>query len=318
MQRCFSPVIFSCLIRQRLASAALPWLVVVVLMRPAPAPAHGSLENGRMLQVRVAGPNGHAPAPWNDSYYTWNQNSQNFTGYAAANFSYAATAPDGTLASAGINDGVHSGLNFSGLNNAAASWQQTAVAAGGSVSLHFLATAPHDPSHFAVYLTRAGVNPGTKVLAWNDLEFLGNWSVGNAARPVGTSTRPNPVGGTILSYDWAVPIPADRAGHAALLVIWQRDDPAGEAFFSVQDLNVAPAAIAAPQLALTAGTNGSIALDLRATPGQSYDLQATDDLASPVWSVLATGTPDATGHWLASDPSAGSHPRRFYRAVAKP
>ncbi len=296
------------------------WMLALLLpglLVPTLASAHGSLENGRMVQVRVAGPNGHAPAPWNDSYYTWNQNSQNFPGYANAGFSYAATVPDGTLASAGINDGVHTGLNFSGLNLASAAWQQTAVAAGASVPLHFLATAPHDPSHFAVYLTKAGVNPDTKVLAWADLDFLGSWAVGNAARPVTTSTRPNPVGGTMLSYDWSVPIPTDRAEHAALLVIWQRDDPAGEAFFSVQDLNVTTAAPATPQLAVASGTGGTVNLDLRGTPGQTYDLQTTDTLDNPTWTVIATGTPDATGHWSTNDPAAGAHPRRFYRAVAR-
>ena len=303
----------------RLAAARLfrPFflcLLVAALTRPDAAAAHGSLENGRMFQVRVAGPNGSAPAPWNDSYYTWNQNSQNFPGYAAANFSYASTVPDGTLASAGINDGVHSGLNFAGLNNASSKWQQTAVAAGGSVPLHFLATAPHDPSHFLVYLTRPGVNPDTKVLAWADLELLGSWAAGDATHPVTNSNRTNPVGGTILSYDWTVPIPSDRAGHVAVLVIWQRDDPAGEAFFSVQDLNVTATAVA-PQLVLTRSTTGGMTLDLRGTPGQSYDLQATASLENPAWTVLATGTPDNTGHWLTTDPNAATYPRRFYRAL---
>lgn len=45
-------------------------LAAVGLLPAARARAHGSLENGRMLQVRLAGPNGHTPAPWNGSYYT--------------------------------------------------------------------------------------------------------------------------------------------------------------------------------------------------------------------------------------------------------
>ncbi len=289
-----------------------------LLFRPTAATAHGSLENGRMLQVRAAGPNGHAPAPWNDSYYTWNQNSQNFPSYANANFLYSATVPGGTLASAGINDGVQSGLNFTGLNTPSAAWQQTAVAAGASVPLHFLATAPHDPSKFLVYLTKAGVNPDTKTLAWADLELLGSWAAGDATHPVTTSTRANPIGGTILSYDWSVPIPTDRSGHAALLVIWQRIDPAGEAFFSVQDLRVSPAATpTAPQLAVTWAAGG-ITLNLSGTPGQSYDLQATASLDNPTWTVLSTGTADTTGHWQVSDPNAASYSRRFYRAVVRP
>ena len=312
----YSPVRLFLPVRPRRWLVVAPLLAASLLL-PGRTHAHGSLENGRMLQVRVAGPNGHAPAPWNESYYTWNQDSNTFPAYADANFSYRSAVPDGTIANAGFNDGVQGSLNFSGLNNASPNWQQTAVAAGASVPLHWLATATHNPSHFLVYLTRAGINADTRVLAWADLELLGSWAVGSATKPVATSTRANPVGGVIPSYDWTVPIPADRSGHVALLVIWQRDDPAGEAFFSVQDFAVtaAPAA-AAPQLAV-AHTQGGISLDLRGTPGQSYDLQATDSLAAPAWTVLATGSPDSTGHWLTSDPNTADRPRRFYRAVAR-
>ena len=273
--------------------------------------AHGNLENSRMIRVRVAGPNGTLPAPWNESYYTWNQDSNNFPGYASTGFKYSTTVPDGTIASAGINDGVHTGLNFSGLNNPSDRWPTTAATAGSAVSLHWLATALHDPSHFQVYLTRAGANTASGTLAWADLDFLGAWSVGSTTRPVTTSTRPNPVsGGTIPSYDWTVPIPADRAGHVILVVIWQRDDPAGEAFFAVQDFLVA----GAPTLAVSMASGGVTNLDLRGTPGQAYDLQATDDLAHPSWATLATGTADSSGRWFTSDPGAATRPRRFYRA----
>ena len=267
-----------------------------------------------MIRVRVAGPNGMLPAPWTESYYTWNQDSNNFPAYANAGFTYSAAVPDGTIASAGINDGVHSSLNFSGLNNPSANWPATAATAGSTVSLHWLATALHDPSHFQVYLTRAGANTATATLAWADLEFLGAWAVGSAVRPVTTSTRSNPVnGGTIPSYDWTVPIPADRSGHVILVVIWQRDDPAGEAFFAVQDFSVAAAA-AAPTLAVSVASGGAATLDLRGTPGQAYDLQATDDLANPSWVTLATGTADSSGRWITSDPDAATRKRRFYRA----
>ena len=133
------------------------------------------------------------------------------------------------------------------------------------------------------------------------------------------STRPNPVGGTIPSYDWNVTVPADRSGHVTLLVIWQRDDPAGEAFFSVQDLLVSGAAATPPVLAVSAPAGGAITLDLRGTPGLTYEVQTTENLAAPAsWVTLATGKADSSGHWQTSDPDASTHTRRFYRAVLHP
>ncbi len=152
--------------------------------------AHGSLQNGRMLQVRIAGPSGHTPAPWNDSYYTWNQNSRNFPGYDGAGFSYSSVIPDGAISNAGINDGVQNRLNFSGLNIPSAGWQQTAVNAGGSVHLNWLATATHDPSYFEVYLTKQGFDVATQSIGWNNLEYIGRWAVGDANRPVTEGTSP--------------------------------------------------------------------------------------------------------------------------------
>lgn len=72
---------------------ALPLLLLAI---SASAFGHGTLENSRILQVRLAGPAGGTPAPWNESYYTWNQNSNNFPTYAAPDFSYADFVPDGT------------------------------------------------------------------------------------------------------------------------------------------------------------------------------------------------------------------------------
>ncbi len=116
--------------------------------------AHGTVENSRMLLARLAGPAGGTPAAWTESYYTWNQNSNNFPSYAAPGFFYADFVPDGTISSAGVNNGVLSGLNFSGLNTASANWAMTDVTAGATFAMKWFATAPHDPSHFDVYFLR--------------------------------------------------------------------------------------------------------------------------------------------------------------------
>lgn len=214
-------------------------LGLLVSLSTGSALAHGTIENSRILQVRLAGPAGGTPAAWNESYYTWNQNSNNFPTYAAPGFSYADHVADGTISSAGINDGIHSGLNFSGLNTPSANWNLTDVIAGGTFDVKWLATAPHDPSHFDVYLTVAGFDVATQAMGWDDLEHLGRWSLGDAAHPVTMGEGVNPVsGGPLPTYNWTIPIPEDRVGHVALVVVWQRQDPAGEAFFATTDLNV--------------------------------------------------------------------------------
>ena len=192
-----------------------------------------------MFEVRQKGPGGNTPAGWNESYYTWNQNSNNFPDYDEPGFSYADFVPSGKIGSAGINDGVGSALNFSGLNTPSALWQATPATAGRTLALHFVATAPHDPSFFQVYFTKPEFDPTTATLGWSNLTDLGRWSIGNSARPVTIGTGPSPSGGTLMSYDWTIPIPGTASGRETVVVIWQREDPAGEAFFAIQDLQVA-------------------------------------------------------------------------------
>lgn len=284
-----------------------------ILLAASSAAAHGTLVNGRMYQVRVAGPGGHTPAVWSDSYYTWNQNSHNFPDYAALNFSYAATVANGTIAYAGINDGVQSGLNFTGLETPSASWVPTSATAGQSIALHWVATAPHDPSFFEVYLTKQGFEVATEHLQWSRLERLGRWSPNDSSHPVTNATAPSPAGGMSLSYDWNIPIPADRSGRHVVVVIWQRQDPAGEAFFAVQDLAIA--ARPADNLQLAFEPDGSATIRLEGLPNKSYQLEAKSDLSLGSWEPLGQGLTDNAGTLEFTDPEAPSFTRRFYRAV---
>ena len=292
-------------------------LAVLVLAVPECADAHGTLVNDRMFQVRVAGPNGQTPAAWNDSFYTWNQNSHNFPDYAAPGFSYATKVPDGTIAHAGINDGVQTALNFTALGTPSLAWQAKAATAGTHCPLRWVATAPHDPSFFEVYLTRPGFNAASQLLTWTALEYLGRWSLHDAAFPVTNGTAPSPAGGTSLSYDWSIRIPEDRTGRHVLVVIWQRQDPAGEAFFAVQDLEVSPAVVTAqPQLAISL-SSGAVHLQLRAQPNRVWTIQRTAALPSESWTTLATGSTDSTGLFEVIDEPAGAL-SGFYRAVLSP
>lgn len=237
------------------AAAVVVTAVLVTSGAAAVAHAHGTMEYSRIYRVKMAGPAGGTPAAWNESYYTWNQNSNNFTTYASPAFEYADAVPDGKISNAGVNDGVQTALNFSGLNTPSAAWPTTPATAGQSLPVRWLATAPHDPSYFEVYLTRQGFDITSQSLGWGSLENLGRWKIGDALRPVTTGTAPNPLSGdTASTYEWSIPIPADRAGRHAMVVVWQREDPAGEAFFSTNDL-----AITVPEPA-SAGVVGGAAV----------------------------------------------------------
>jgi predicted carbohydrate-binding protein with CBM5 and CBM33 domain len=125
-----------------------------------------------------------------------------------------------TISSAGVNDGVHSGLNFSGLDTPSAAWELADVTAGGTFDVTWFATAPHEPSHFDIYLTTAGFDVAMESMGWSDLEIVGRWSVTDIAHPVTLGTGSSPVGGSKLTtYNWTIPIPADRLGHVALVVV---------------------------------------------------------------------------------------------------
>lgn len=212
--------------------------LLIGLLNLHEAKAHGSLENSRAVQVRVAGPAGGTPAPWNDSYYNWNENSNNFLNYASPSFAYSDYVPDGSINNAGKNNGV-TGHAFSGLNNPSDQWNKLDAQAGAAHTLRFMASAPHDPSYFEVYLTLQSFDVSTTSMGWGDLEYLGRWSIGDSTHPVQMGDIYDPISGsTLKSYDWSITIPEDRSGHHAFVVVWQRVDPAGEAFFATQDIQV--------------------------------------------------------------------------------
>jgi hypothetical protein len=64
------------------------------------------------------------------------------------------------------------------------------------------------------------------------------------------------------------------------------------------------------QIQLVAG--GQFMLTVTGPPGQTFDIEATEDFA--IWTVIDTGTLDASGSMNFTDENAANFPRRFYRA----
>ncbi|MBL8897604.1 MAG: lytic polysaccharide monooxygenase [Planctomycetes bacterium] len=212
-----------------LASASL-----VLAGATAPAP-HGTVVSplSRVYRVYQSNPeNPSFPLAANavridgtSSYYTWNELSRNIPAAVSAGlppgFDYSPWIPDGQLASAGRVDPQTFGRTYAGLDQVSADWPTTPVVAGSTVQVEFLATAPHNPSVWDVWMTSADWDAST-ALNWRQMRFLG---------------RPN-VTFTGNRYRFDVQVPADRRGHHVLWVAWQRNDPVGEVFFSTSDLQV--------------------------------------------------------------------------------
>ncbi|MFM8717725.1 MAG: lytic polysaccharide monooxygenase, partial [Spartobacteria bacterium] len=179
--------------------------------------AHGSMGNpiSRVHQVFLENP----MSPTSDAgkaavavagtqaFYDWHEVS-----LLVPQRNYRELIPDGQLASAGRT-------KYAGLDLPRVDWPATKVQAG-PYDACFSATVPHSPSRFEVYISKNTYDP-TKPLKWSDLEPL----------PLAKDAALD--GNT---YRFSVNLP-QRVGRHVLYVIWQRDDPAGEAFFSLSDLD---------------------------------------------------------------------------------
>ncbi|MEM7383788.1 MAG: lytic polysaccharide monooxygenase, partial [Verrucomicrobiota bacterium] len=213
-------------------SVCRPGLLLASLFLLIPAVpllhAHGTMANPKSRVLRVyedltdGGPNhpateaaiGHRGS---DAYFTWNQVARFITPYDGAGASpYTRSIPDGQLASAANG----TGLDFSGLDLVGDGWDWPAEEVSpGPIDLTWYATATHNPSSFKVFLTNTNYSHKTP-LAWDQMEFLGEV----------THTQSGSY------YHFTVNLP-ERTGRHVLYVVWQRIDPAGEAFFAAVDLN---------------------------------------------------------------------------------
>lgn len=271
-----------------LRSAAL---AALVLFAGAPLVAHGTVVSpvSRVYRVYQANPDNPsfalaASAVAIDgtlSYYTWNELSRNIPQAVQAGlpagFDYSPWCPDGQLASGGRVDPGSSEYprTYAGLDQVSADWPTTPVDAGETILVDFLATAPHDPSVWDVWMTTSDWDAGT-ALNWDQMEFLG---------------RPQPVLAA-GHYTFDLTIPADRSGHHVLWVAWQRDDPVGEVFFSTSDLLVEPPA----------------------GPGTSFCVSAPNSVSATGAELSATGSASVAANDLvfSASPLPAGKPGLFF------
>ena len=107
--------------------------------------------------------------------------------------------PDGKLCSGGLDA-------FRGLDLPRADYPVTKLTAGGTLSMQYKTTIPHEGS-FRVYLTKPGYDPA-KPLTWSDIP----------AKPFLTADNPPIRGG---AYRMSGKLPSDRTGRHIVFTIWQ-------------------------------------------------------------------------------------------------
>ena len=69
---------------------------------------------------------------------------------------------------------------------------------------------------------------------------------------------------------------------------------------------------------VAANPDGTVTLSLAGSPGVTYILLSTTNLASSVWQPVATNVFDLTGVWLFNDVQVTNFPQRFYRLEYAP
>ena len=74
-------------------------------------------------------------------------------------------------------------------------------------------------------------------------------------------------------------------------------------------------AVAPAVTGLAVNADGTVGIGFLGGPGQTYLVQAATNLAATVWLTLATNVAATNGVGFFSDPTAASHPMRFYRST---
>ncbi|MGW7361220.1 lytic polysaccharide monooxygenase [Streptomyces sp. NPDC054802] len=208
--------------RRRIAAVALP-AVAAALLLPAvagPARAHGAPTDpvsrtavcGLEGAQRASGACRAAVAANGGAIGAWD--NLRLPGVGGRD---RAAVPDGRLCSAGLDA-------YRGLDAARADWPATPLKAGGTFTLTYRSTIPHQGT-FELYLTRQGYDPA-RALTWADLD----------TRPFATATDPALEDG---AYRIGARLPTGLTGRHVLYVVWRNTDTP-DTYYSCSDLVLTP------------------------------------------------------------------------------
>jgi predicted carbohydrate-binding protein with CBM5 and CBM33 domain len=126
--------------------------------------------------------------------------------------------PDGKLCSGSLPE-------FKGLDLPRTDWPATKLTAGGTFTMQYRTTIPHEGS-FRIYLSKQGYDP-EKPLTWGEL----------GTKPILTADNPPLRSG---SYRMSGKLPADRTGRQMLYTVWQTTSTP-DTYYSCSDVVLAAA-----------------------------------------------------------------------------
>ncbi|MBI6564575.1 lytic polysaccharide monooxygenase [Pseudomonas synxantha] len=114
-------------------------------------------------------------------------------------------------------------------------WTKADVIPGHSLTMRLIGTAPHVPSKFYAFVSRAGFNTATDTLKWSDLVQLGQVETFTVART--DWQTPPKIAGAAGFFEITRTIPTGLSGNGLIVGIWVRNDPNGEFFISCADVS---------------------------------------------------------------------------------
>lgn len=110
-------------------------------------------------------------------------------------------------------------------------WKATPVKAGAKIKHTWDLSAAHNPSTHRIYITKKEANYQHRELRWSDIDL--DKPLYNGVMPAAVTAANGK-----RTYSTDIMIPQDRTGHAIILSVWQREDPANEAFINCSDIQI--------------------------------------------------------------------------------
>jgi len=92
-------------------------------------------------------------------------------------------------------------------------------------------------------------------------------------------------------------------------------DSRGQTAIGTVQVTIKVDTVPSPNLAITDLGNGSFLIRFDAIPDKTYRIEYTEDMNTPDWQTLGSGTADEVGILEYLDTPPGGTPRRFYRSV---
>lgn len=233
---------------QRYTEHLFKWVLAAVLLAPALVWAHGALDFPQTRAVNCQVTGGYWQPPILDkgcreSAKIFNTDAEKV--YPAQQWNEVAHIPlidnptldqikaiikDGQICSA--NDPKKASLDLP-----LPDWTKTDVTPGQPLTMRLIGTAPHVPSTFYAFTTRAGFNSATDTLKWSDLTPLAQPELLTVAKTVYPPNNPPKISGAWGYFEILRTIPSGLLGNGLIVTIWVRSDPHGEFFIGCSDVN---------------------------------------------------------------------------------